>query len=104
LISLFERTVGLYASLININAYHQPGVEAGKKAAGAVLALQSRVKNYLREKKGHALTSAQIASGAGAHGDFETVFHLCEHLAANSDHGVRKTPGKTPFDATYELI
>ena len=26
------RAVGLYAHLININAYHQPGVEAGKKA------------------------------------------------------------------------
>ena len=30
LIALFERTVGLYASLVNVNAYHQPGVEAGK--------------------------------------------------------------------------
>src|SRR6185369_17529275 len=38
LIALFERAVGLYASLININAYHQPGVEAGKKAATAVIA------------------------------------------------------------------
>ena len=28
--TLFERTVGLYGSLINVNAYHQPGVEAGK--------------------------------------------------------------------------
>src|ERR1700682_686822 len=33
LIALFERAVGLYASLIHINAFHQPGVEAGKKAA-----------------------------------------------------------------------
>ena len=33
LIALFERAVGLYASLIRINAYNQPGVEAGKKAA-----------------------------------------------------------------------
>jgi glucose-6-phosphate isomerase len=36
LITLFERAVGLYASLISINAYHQPGVEAGKRAAAAV--------------------------------------------------------------------
>ena len=43
LIALFERAVGLYAELIDINAYHQPGVEAGKKAAGAVLALQPRI-------------------------------------------------------------
>ena len=31
LIALYERAVGYYASIIGINAYHQPGVEAGKK-------------------------------------------------------------------------
>jgi glucose-6-phosphate isomerase len=103
LIALFERTVGLYASLININPYHQPGVEAGKKAAGAVLNLQTKVLDYLVEKRGHALTSAQIASGIGAHDGFETVFKICEHLAANSDRGIRKALGKTPFESTYQL-
>ena len=34
LIALFERAVGIYASFVNINAYHQPGVEAGKKGRG----------------------------------------------------------------------
>ena len=43
LIALFERAVGLYASLVGVNAYHQPGVEAGKKAAAGVLTLQARV-------------------------------------------------------------
>ena len=42
LIALYERAVGLYATLININAYHQPGVEAGKKAAAAVIDLQHK--------------------------------------------------------------
>ncbi len=42
-IALFERAVGLYAELIDVNAYHQPGVEAGKKAASEVLALQARI-------------------------------------------------------------
>ena len=102
LIALFERTVGLYGSLINVNAYHQPGVEAGKKAAAAVIDLQRKVLNYLGEKRGHALTSSQLASGIGAHDDFETVFKLCEHLAANPDHGVSKIAGKTPFEATYQ--
>ena len=32
-LALFERAVGIYASLVDINAYHQPGVEAGKRAA-----------------------------------------------------------------------
>ncbi|KAL8502148.1 hypothetical protein ACS0TY_021313 [Phlomoides rotata] len=40
LVVLYERAVGIYASLVNINAYHQNGVEAGKKAAGEVLALK----------------------------------------------------------------
>lgn len=102
LIALYERAVGLYASLVNINAYHQPGVEAGKKAAGAVIDLQLKVLAYLVEKRGHALTSAQVASGLGAHDDFETVFKICEHVSANPDHGVTRTPGKTPFDASYQ--
>src|SRR5262249_45095643 len=33
LIALYDRAVGFYGTLVNINAYHQPGVEAGKKAA-----------------------------------------------------------------------
>ena len=103
LIALFERSVGYYASLININAYHQPGVEAGKKAAGAVIDLQLRVLKYLQDKKGHALTSLQIASGIGAHGDFETVFKICEHLAANP-RGIQKRVEANPFDSTYQVI
>jgi glucose-6-phosphate isomerase len=42
LIALYERAVGFYASLVNVNAYHQPGVEAGKKAAGLVIELQTK--------------------------------------------------------------
>jgi glucose-6-phosphate isomerase len=104
LIALYERAVGLYASLVNINAYHQPGVEAGKKAAASVIDLQHKVLNYLEEKRGHALTSSQIASGIGAHEDFETVFKLCEHMAANPDHGIKRTPGKIPLEATYQKV
>ncbi len=104
LIALFERAVGLYGSLINVNAYHQPGVEAGKKAAAAVIDLQHRILNYLMEKRGHALTSSQLASGIGAHDEFETVFKICEHISANPDHEIKKNAGKTPFEATYQKI
>jgi glucose-6-phosphate isomerase len=103
LIALYERSVGFYASLVNINAYHQPGVEAGKKAAGGVIALQLKVLAFLRDRKGISMSSAQIASGIGAHDAFETVFKICEHIAANPDHGITKTPGATPFAATYQF-
>ncbi len=44
LIAIHERAVGLYAELIDVNAYDQPGVEAGKVAAESVLALQARLE------------------------------------------------------------
>lgn len=43
LIALYERAVGFYATWSGINAYHQPGVEAGKKAAAQVLEWQAAV-------------------------------------------------------------
>lgn len=45
LIALFERTVGLYAHKVNINAYDQPGVEAGKKAAQKMLDLRQALES-----------------------------------------------------------
>ena len=103
LIALFERAVGFYATLANINAYHQPGVEAGKKAAGAVITLQGKVLAYLKEKKGHSLTAAQIASGMGAHHEDEAVFKICEHLAANPGRGVNREPGPAPTEAKFRF-
>lgn len=47
LVALYERAVGLYASLINVNAYNQPGVDAGKKAASEIIELQKRIKAAL---------------------------------------------------------
>ena len=79
LVALFERAVGFYASLVGINAYHQPGVEAGKKAAAVVLALQARVAAAL---DGSARPAEELAAAIGE-GDVETVLHLLEHLAAN---------------------
>jgi glucose-6-phosphate isomerase len=98
LIALYERTVGFYASLVNINAYHQPGVEAGKKAAGAVLALQEKVLAKLSATPAGA---AELAEAIGATDEVETVWHILEHTAANPDHGVTRTPGPTPFENKY---
>jgi glucose-6-phosphate isomerase len=80
LIALFERAVGLYAGLIGINAYHQPGVEAGKKAAAGVLALQASVLAALDKTP---RTAEQLAAAAGAPEATESVFLILEHLAAN---------------------
>lgn len=82
LIALYERAVGLYASLININAYHQPGVEAGKKAAASVLALQNRVVETLG-KAGQPLSLTDLAEKAGAMDQIEIMYKILRHLEAN---------------------
>lgn len=88
LIALYERTVGLYASLVNVNAYHQPGVEAGKKAAQVVLDLQGKLIAALRAAEGKPLTVEEAAKAAGTE-DLETVFAILRHLAANPKRGVQ---------------
>jgi glucose-6-phosphate isomerase len=103
LIALYERAVGLYAQLVHINAYHQPGVESGKKAATAVLTLQGRILALLRERAGTALDVEAVAAAIGASDEAETVFKVLEHAAANPDHGLKREAGKTPFDATYRI-
>ena len=79
LIALYERAVGFYATLVGINAYHQPGVEAGKKAAAAVLSLQGKVAAALGASP---QTADEIAAKVGS-SDPESVSLLLEHLAAN---------------------
>lgn len=81
LIGLYERAVSFYASLVNINAYHQPGVEAGKKAAGDFLDLLACVKSHLAETGSSGVRAEEMASNLGE-SDVEQVYHALNHLAA----------------------
>jgi len=103
LIALYERAVGFYATLVNVNAYHQPGVEAGKKAAASVLELQRKLVAVLKARGDAGATLDQLASAA-APGEEETAFKILEHLTANVGRGIARTPGKTPFDAVYRWV
>lgn len=95
LIALFERAVGFYATLININAYHQPGVEAGKKAAATVLEIQLKALGALSS---NAMSAEDIAGSIGRPEEVETVHHILEHLAAN---GRAVAHGPDPRSRTY---
>jgi glucose-6-phosphate isomerase len=100
LIALYERAVGFYAALVGINAYHQPGVQAGKKAADVVLGLQRKILAHLRANRGKAFTAATIAKAIGNADEVETVFRICEHLAAN-ERGIKQQVGKRACSAAY---
>jgi glucose-6-phosphate isomerase len=98
LIALFERAVGFYASLIGINAYHQPGVEAGKRAAAAILALQTKIAEVLSSAP---RTAEEIAGEIGAPESVETVYAVLEHMAANGRATLleARSPDVTTFAA-----
>jgi glucose-6-phosphate isomerase len=83
LIAVYERAVGFYASLIDVNAYDQPGVEAGKKAAARVVELQAKVMSVLTAAGQEGLDAQQVADGVGAPDDVETIYLLLERLRAD---------------------
>ncbi|HEY1083450.1 MAG TPA: glucose-6-phosphate isomerase [Prosthecobacter sp.] len=89
LIGLFERAVGFYATLVNINAYHQPGVEAGKKAATSFL---KQMGDVLSSLTAEGATAADLAAKLGI--DAEDAWHMASHLAANGNAKVSE--GESP--------
>src|SRR5437588_6879099 len=98
LIALYERAVGFYGSLVNINAYHQPGVEAGKTAATRLLQLQNDVRGKL--SGGTGKTAEEFARAIDA--DPEDVFHVLQHLASN-DPRVQISKSEEPSDDKFSL-
>ncbi|HJV64660.1 MAG TPA: glucose-6-phosphate isomerase [Geomonas sp.] len=104
LIALYERAVGLYASLVNINAYHQPGVEAGKKAAGSVLKLQGEILDILSSQQGRDFSCEEMAMTLARPDEVETVFNILRHLAANPDHGVGCSRGQHLWESRFRAV
>jgi glucose-6-phosphate isomerase len=96
LVALFERAVALYAELIDVNAYHQPGVEAGKKAAAQVLELQ---KKLLTALTGEGLDLKALATKVGA--DAADCWPVLQHLAANRPE-IHVARGHDPATAVFQ--
>jgi glucose-6-phosphate isomerase len=103
-IALFERAVGLYASLINVNAYHQPGVESGKKATGDMVFIQRRIIDFLHDHVMEFHTPCEIAEGIRAIADTETVFKICEHLAQNPVRRIQRMRVENPICNRYAFV
>jgi glucose-6-phosphate isomerase len=95
IVALFERAVAIYAELVDVNAFHQPGVEAGKKAAATVLVLQKKLVLAL----GSAPQDVRsLAAKVGA--DAADCWPILQHLAANRPevHGTElHEPGRAAF-------
>ena len=96
LIALFERAVGLYAGLSNINAYDQPGVESGKKAGRANLGLIVAIERALTVSPQSAADLAQRVSAPTG-----LVWRLATHLAHTGR--ALSQPGVEPNDDLFSL-
>ena len=83
--------------MVDINAYNQPGVEAGEKAASKLLQLQKRVREELSRE---AKTAEEIARSIDA--DSEEAFHLLPHLASNDPH-IKVVRGEEAVDDRFSL-
>ncbi len=78
LVALYERAVGLYAELIDVNAYHQPGVD--KNTALPFLELQRDILRRLT-LHGEPVTAVEVARSLGCPERADLVHRLLDHLA-----------------------
>jgi len=69
-------------------------VEAGKKAAGNIIAIQRLLLKYLEENRGKGFTAQEIATAIGKTEDIESVYKVARHLSANGC-SVEFVPGAT---------
>ncbi len=86
LIALYERAVAIYAEFININAFHQPGVQAYKLAAREILALREKLFAALAASPARDGSALEITAAAGLNeSDAVSVGDLLDKAALNGE-------------------
>ncbi|MFO7821273.1 MAG: glucose-6-phosphate isomerase [Lentisphaeria bacterium] len=109
LIALYERAVAYYAELIHINAFHQPGVEAYKKASNAINDINVKLQKWLAGEKaqaGNPWWAEDIAAQLGQAADANIVTGLLNKFAVNerlfNGHKVRRSAAGDSW--RYEIL
>ena len=85
IIALYERAVAIYAEFININAFHQPGVQAYKLAAKDALALRGKVLDFLAQHPEFSGTACEFAAAAGLSDNAVEIAGILDRAAVNGD-------------------
>lgn len=95
LIALYERAVAYYAELVDINAFHQPGVEAYKKISSHINKIGRSVQGFIAGNAGFKGTAADMAGALGCAGLEAEVSGVLDKFAVNqrvfSGHSVRRS-------------
>ncbi|MDA8807131.1 glucose-6-phosphate isomerase, partial [Opitutales bacterium] len=101
LIALYERAVGYYATMIGINAYHQPGVEAGKKAAARILAVRKQVEDWMSANPECPINAEQLSLNLNIEEQVDWVFKILESLSANQPRKFVRESTESPLNDTF---
>ena len=101
MVALFERAVGLYAELININAYDQPGVEAGKKAASEILLLKEEIIRLLSDGFSRSINDIALSISTNSS---ESIYFIIRHLAANNNRYVIEGDFSDPKSIKIRIV
>lgn len=102
LIALYERAVGFYATLVGINAYHQPGVEAGKKAAAKVLNVRKEIAHWLSQNPSTPISAEELAQKLGMEEQCDWVYKILESLCANAPSKYTRTKADHPLHDQFQ--
>jgi glucose-6-phosphate isomerase len=94
LVALYERAVGLYAELVDVNAYHQPSVD--KDVAAPILGLKQAILHYLPHVT-EPHTAEEIAAMIGQEDQVELVYKILRRQALLPRGNVRVLPGAGRF-------
>tara|TARA_Y100001970_G_scaffold293138_2_gene438043 strand:+ start:13165 stop:14769 length:1605 start_codon:yes stop_codon:yes gene_type:complete len=101
LIALFERAVSLYAELIDINAYNQPGVEAGKTAAKKIIDLQFKVEYLMQDYKSRSILDIQESINGS---NKEELFFILRHMTYSNKVLLSKGEWSSPNTLIFTRI
>ena len=91
---------------MNINAYHDPEVEAGKMAARSILESQRRAPGLLSENNCEAMTCADVVNRIGRQDEVGNASKICQCTAMkamNPRNGLSKSAALDSFGAEYEI-
>lgn len=85
LIALYERAVAVYAELIHVNAFHQPGVQAYKLASKSIIEMMLTMESSLAELADFTGSAEEIAAKMGMERKEVEVAGVLNKFAVNGD-------------------
>ncbi len=102
IIALYERAVAAYAEMVNINAFHQPGVEAYKHAGNKLLAFYDALHAFIPKNSGFSGSGQAFADAVDSSDSVVDIEGILMKMSLNGDT-IAKTWDTTTQAWTYSI-